>query len=92
MSPKETQVRNITTKNIQDRLISNKESSRNKIGRIKSVLNLAFDYAAENNVSFKAIKERVGHDQGSKTTESIYTHVTDKMKTNITDVLNDFRL
>ena len=56
------------------------------------MLNLAFDYAAENNVSFKAIKERVGHDQGSKTTESIYTHVTDKMKTNITDVLNDFRL
>lgn len=47
---------------------------------------------AENNVPFKAIKERVGHDQGSKTTESIYTHVTDKMKTNITDVLNDFKL
>ena len=56
------------------------------------MLNLAFDYAAEDNVPFKAIKERVGHDQGRKTTESIYTHVTDKMKTNITDVLNDFRL
>lgn len=41
---------------------------------------------AENNVPQKAIMERVGHED-SKITSEIYTHVTSKMKNNITKTL-----
>lgn len=44
---------------------------------------------AEKGIPEKAIMDRVGHKEGSKTTREIYTHVTKKMKSNIVDVLND---
>lgn len=48
-------------------------------------------YLAENGIPLEAIKERVGHSDGSKTTEKIYTHVTKKMKKSIINILNKFR-
>lgn len=44
---------------------------------------------AENGVPLKAIMERVGHSD-AKTTIQIYTHVTKKMKSNVTDVLENY--
>lgn len=45
-------------------------------------------YLAEKNIPLKAIMDRVGHSHGSKTTNDIYTHVTQNMKTSIIDILN----
>lgn len=44
---------------------------------------------AENRVPLKAIMERVGHSD-AKTTIQIYTHVTKKMKTDVTSVLEKY--
>lgn len=44
---------------------------------------------AENKVPLKAIMERVGHSD-AKTTIQIYTHVTKKMKTEVTDILENY--
>jgi len=44
---------------------------------------------AENKVPLKAIMERVGHSD-AKTTIQIYTHVTKKMKTEITSILENY--
>lgn len=44
---------------------------------------------AENNVPLKAIMDRVGH-ADSKTTIQIYTHVTKKMKSNVTDIMENY--
>lgn len=44
---------------------------------------------AENGVPLKAIMERVGH-ADAKTTTQIYTHVTKKMKSNVTDILENY--
>lgn len=44
---------------------------------------------AEKNVPLKAIMERVGHSD-AKTTTLIYTHVTDKMRKQIIDALEDY--
>ena len=46
---------------------------------------------AELNIPIKAIMERVGHSD-EKTTLQIYTHVTKKQKTNITEKLNNIGL
>jgi site-specific recombinase XerD len=43
---------------------------------------------AEKSVPLKAIVERVGHKDNSKTTQEIYTHVTKSMKSNIIDILD----
>ncbi|HEL0615904.1 TPA: site-specific integrase [Streptococcus equi subsp. zooepidemicus] len=44
---------------------------------------------AENGVPLKAIMERVGH-ADAKTTIQIYTHVTKKMKSNVTDIMENY--
>lgn len=44
---------------------------------------------AENGVPLKAIMDRVGHTD-AKTTTQIYTHVTKKMKSNVTDILENY--
>lgn len=46
---------------------------------------------SELNVSIKAIMQRVGHDD-EKTTLKIYTHVTEKQKTDIVEKLNNLGL
>lgn len=44
---------------------------------------------AENNAPLKAIMDRVGHTD-AKTTTQIYTHITKKMKSNVTDILENY--
>ena len=44
---------------------------------------------AENGVPLKAIMERVGH-ADAKTTIQIYTHVTKKMKSNVTEIMEKY--
>ena len=44
---------------------------------------------AENNVPLKAIMDRVGH-ADSKTTVQIYTHITQKMKSNVADIMETY--
>ena len=44
---------------------------------------------AENGVPLKAIMERVGH-ADAKTTIQIYTHVTKKMKSNVTEIMENY--
>ncbi|OFI46947.1 integrase [Floricoccus penangensis] len=46
-------------------------------------------YLSEKGIPLEAIKARVGHSDGSKTTEKIYTHVTKSMKQDITKLLDE---
>lgn len=48
-------------------------------------------YLAEKGVPLKAIVERVGHED-SETTMKIYTHVTNKMKDKVVDVIDKLSL
>lgn len=48
-------------------------------------------YLAEKGVPLKAIMDRVGHED-SDTTMKIYTHVTNKMKDKVVDMINELPL
>lgn len=48
-------------------------------------------YLAEKGVPLKAIMDRVGHED-SETTMKIYTHVTNKMKDKVVDMINELPL
>ena len=48
-------------------------------------------YLAENGVPLKAIMDRVGHDD-SDTTMKIYTHVTNKMKNKVVEIIDNLPL
>lgn len=48
-------------------------------------------YLAENGVPLKAIMDRVGHDD-SDTTMKIYTHVTNKMKNKVVEIIDSLPL